>query len=78
MITTLWVSYRGVRACMLRSSLDRGVHNLSADDQPPRREVRVVPVQGPDAGAPDQELFPLEAPAENPVGGGAERDRKGQ
>jgi hypothetical protein len=42
---------------------------LEVDEEPGHSEVRVVPVQGTNAGASVQELSALEAAAENPVGG---------
>jgi hypothetical protein len=41
-------------------------------------EMRVVHLQGADAGAPFQELPALEKAAENAVGGGAAGYRKGE
>jgi hypothetical protein len=38
----------------------------------------MVPVQDPDAGTSLHELAAMEAPAEDPVGGGEEGDREGR
>jgi len=48
------------------------------DQEPDLREVRLVPIQDADAGAPIQKLPVLAAAAEDPVDGGAEEDWKGE
>jgi len=46
------------------------------DEESAHPTVLVVPVPEPDSGAPLQGVSGVDGPAEDPVGGGTERDRE--